>query len=213
MFPPVGALAPAPASITAGGHRRRTPDPEENVLTVRDLMTRDLITVTPTTTLREAAEAMAADHVSGLPVVEAGEAVGVVSATDVLSFAADAPGVEIDRSRAGGVDQIPEGGQWEEGAEPPAYYTDEWEGGAHPIGEKLPDTDRPEWNVLEESHVAEIMTRSLHTVSPGDSVREAARAMLDVRVHRLLVVEDERLIGVISTTDVMEAVAENGIAE
>lgn len=182
------------------------------MLTVRDLMTEDLVTVTPTTTLREAAEAMASDHVSGLPVVEDGEAVGVVSATDVLGFAADAPGAEIDRGREPGLEQIPEGQAWEEGARMPTYYTERWEEEAYSFGEMLPDTDRPEWNVLEENQVAEVMTRSLHTVTAGDSVRDAARAMLDARVHRLLVVEDDRLIGVVSTTDVMEAVAEHGIA-
>lgn len=183
------------------------------MLTVRDVMTEDLVTVTPTTTLREAAEAMSDEHVSGLPVVEDGEAVGVVTATDILSFAADAPGVEIDRGRSGGLEQVPDGQQWEEGAEsaPDAYFTDRWEEETVTFGEMLPDTDRPEWNVLEESQVAEVMTRSLHTISADDGIREAARAMLEARVHRLLVVDDDRLLGVVSTTDVMEAVAERGI--
>lgn len=182
------------------------------MLTVRDVMTEDLVTVTPTTTLREAAEAMASDHVSGLPVVEDGEAVGVVSATDVLAFAADAPGVEIDRGRQPDVERIPDDEAWEEGAKPPSYYTGRWEEETYSFGEMLPDTERPEWNVLEENQVAEVMTRSLHTVPPDETVRGAARAMLDARVHRLLVVEEDRLIGVVSTTDVMEAVAEHGIA-
>ena len=183
------------------------------MLTVRDLMTQELHTVTPTTTLREAAEAMSEEHVSGLPVVEDGEAVGVITATDILSFAADAPGVEIDRLRSSGLDQVPEGEQWEAGGARPSdsFYTQRWEEETFSFGEMVPDTERPEWNVLEEHQVAEVMTRSLHTVSADDGVREAARAMLDARVHRLLVVEDGALLGVISTTDVMEAVAEEGI--
>lgn len=184
------------------------------MLTVRDLMTEELFTVTSTTTLREAAEAMSEEHVSGLPVVEDGEAVGVITATDILSFAADAPGVEIDRTRSTGLEQVPDGRQWEEGAEVPAdaYFTGGWEEEeTFSFGEMLPDTERPEWNVLEEHQVAELMTRSLHTVSADDSVQEAARSMLDSRVHRLLVVEDDHLLGVISTTDVMEAVAKKGV--
>lgn len=187
---------------------------EDNVPTVRDLMTEDLVTVSPTTTLREASEAMSQEHVSGLPVVEAGEAIGVISATDILAFAADAPGVEIDRARGPDLDQVPEDRQWEVGGEtPPAYFTDEWEEWeeAYAFGEMLPDTDRPEWNVLEEHQVAEVMTRSLHTIAADESVQRAARDMLDARVHRLLVVDDDRLVGVISTTDVMEAVAEEGV--
>lgn len=184
------------------------------MLTVRQLMTEDLVTVTPTTTLREAAEAMADEHVSGLPVVEDGEAVGVVSATDILSFAADAPGAEIDRGRDTGLERVPDDRQWNEGARVPSgYFTQEWEEEMYSFGEMLPETERPEWNVLEESQVAAVMTRSLHTISADDGVREAARAMLDARVHRLLVVEDDRLLGVISTTDVIEAVAERGIGD
>lgn len=179
---------------------------------VRDLMTEDLVTVTPTTTLREAAEAMADAHVSGLPVVEDGEAVGVVTATDVLSFAADAPGAEIDRGRDTGMEHVPEDRQWHEAADVPSgYFTQEWEEEMYSFGEMLPETDRPEWNVLEEHQVASVMTRSLHTVSGDEGIQEAARAMLDARVHRLLVVEEGRLLGVISTTDVIEAVAERGL--
>ncbi|MFB6241120.1 MAG: CBS domain-containing protein, partial [Gemmatimonadota bacterium] len=62
-------------------------------------MTDDLVTVTPSYTLREAAEAMAQEHVSGLPVVDDGMAVGVISATDLLGFAAEATG---ERAASGG---------------------------------------------------------------------------------------------------------------
>ena len=51
------------------------------MLALRDIMTADVVTVSPQTTLREAMELLAQRHLSGAPVVSGGELVGVVSAT------------------------------------------------------------------------------------------------------------------------------------
>lgn len=183
------------------------------MLKVRDVMTTDLVTVTPSDTVRDAAEAMSYDHVSGLPVVDGGRAVGVISATDVLAFAADAAGLELERADAPGADRVPAGAQWEEGGALPGGYfgEEEWDEREAYLEEYLPSTDRPEWNVLEETTVAELMTRAVHSIPADAGIREAAREMLDAGVRRLLVVEDGRLVGVVSSTDVMKAVAEHGI--
>jgi CBS domain-containing protein len=55
--------------------------------------------------------------------------------------------------------------------------------------------------------VSEIMTPRPLTVSPDAEVREAAQQMLYAEIHRLFVVEDGRVVGVISTSDIMRAVA------
>lgn len=173
---------------------------EDEVLIVRDLMTDDLVTVGPGYTLREAAEAMADAHVSGLPVVEEGMAVGVISATDLLGFAASESGSPGGPGGRRGGTEIPTG-----------YYTESWpersRGGA-----LLEETDRPEWSALEEHTVGEYMTRALITLAPDATVQEAAATMLGSGVRRLLVVDVDRLVGLISTTDVLDAVAEHGIA-
>ncbi|HEX5963311.1 MAG TPA: CBS domain-containing protein [Gemmatimonadales bacterium] len=62
-------------------------------------------------------------------------------------------------------------------------------------------------DLFEETMVGDIMTRHALTVSPDAEVREAAQQMLYADIHRLFVVEGERVVGVISTTDVMRAVA------
>lgn len=177
---------------------------------VRDVMTTDLVTVTPSDTVRDAAEAMSFDHVSGLPVVDGGRAVGVISATDVLDFAADSMGTELERSGEPGADQVPDGAQWNvAGGLPGGYYGEDWGWEDGYMEHRLPATDRPEWNALEETTVSELMTRAVHSVSADAEVREAARAMLDAGVRRLLVVDaEDRLVGVISSTDVMRAVAQ-----
>ena len=65
--------------------------------------------------------------------------------------------------------------------------------------------------VLEDTSVREIMTPRPYTVTPDEDVREAARQMLYADVHRLFVAEGDRLVGVISTTDIVRAVATNNL--
>jgi CBS domain-containing protein len=61
--------------------------------------------------------------------------------------------------------------------------------------------------LLEDTTVRDIMTRHPLTVPPDADVREAAQQMLYADIHRLFVVDGEHVVGVISTTDLMRAVA------
>jgi CBS domain-containing protein len=61
--------------------------------------------------------------------------------------------------------------------------------------------------VLEETRVSDLMTPRPITVAPETSVQEAARQMLYADVKRLFVAEDGRLVGVLSQTDIVGAVA------
>ena len=71
-----------------------------NRLTVGRVMTRDVITVTEDTPLELAALTMADRHLGGLPVVEGGRVIGIITETDILfGFAellgASEPGVRV----------------------------------------------------------------------------------------------------------------------
>ena len=61
--------------------------------------------------------------------------------------------------------------------------------------------------LLESTLAQDIMTPRPLTIDPEADVRDAAREMLYAEVHRLFVVADTRLVGVISTTDIVRAVA------
>ncbi len=52
----------------------------------------------------------------------------------------------------------------------------------------------------------DIMQRSVVTVSPSDTIAEAAARMVDRHIHRVFVTEGMRLVGVLSTRDIMRAV-------
>lgn len=62
-------------------------------------------------------------------------------------------------------------------------------------------------HVFEDTRVGDIMTPRPATVLPETEVMEAARQMLYLEVHRLFVEDDGQLVGLISQSDIVAAVA------
>lgn len=58
---------------------------------------------------------------------------------------------------------------------------------------------------------SEISTTNIVTVKPSDSVKWAAQKMMQNDVHRLLVVENERMVGMVSVIDIVRLVANSGV--
>jgi len=58
--------------------------------------------------------------------------------------------------------------------------------------------------VLDELTAGQIMTRRVVTVGPTDGVEEAARLMATRKISALPVTEDDRLVGIVTDTDVLE---------
>jgi len=61
--------------------------------------------------------------------------------------------------------------------------------------------------LFENGIVRDLMTSQPKTVGPDDDVREVAQQMLYLDVHRLFVVFDGELVGVISQSDIVRGVA------
>jgi CBS domain-containing protein len=177
-------------------------------LKVRELLSPDVVTLSPEDTLRDAIEVLTNRRVSGAPVLAGNRVVGVVSATDILDFEASNPGVPAER-----VDQMEWGepgapSEWEEADSPAAYYTEMWSDAGADVLQRFQNPQGPEWDVLGEHTVSEVMTQSLQTLEPEADVHEAAAAMLAAGVHRLLVTQGGRLVGILTMTDIVRAVAE-----
>jgi len=141
--------------------------PGGTMLRVKDIMTTDVTSATPDTTLREAIAILADNHVSGVPVVSGGKVVGVFSAADLL-----------------------------------AYITDQNEG---PPSDSL----RHRRTSMDDVTVEELMTRELRSLAPNSTVEQAADFMRENQIHRVLVMDGSRLVGIVTTTDVAKAVAEH----
>ena len=61
--------------------------------------------------------------------------------------------------------------------------------------------------LFENTLVQDLMTPNPASVTSDDDVRQAAQQMLYLDVHRLFVVDDGKLTGVISQSDIVRAVA------
>jgi CBS domain-containing protein len=182
---------------------------------VADLMTRDVITVGPEATLREVASVLATEHIGGVPVVTNESILGVVSATDLVDFDAESPGAPVRKELQGeGFGEVLEEPAWEVEAGEQAvgdYFTGFWEDAGVEVAERFENVGSPEWNVLDEHVASEVMTRAVFSVTPETDVEEAARRMLEADVHRALVLEDDRLVGMLTSQDILRAVAEVGL--
>jgi CBS domain-containing protein len=60
-------------------------------------------------------------------------------------------------------------------------------------------------HLLIKLTVGEIMTRSVITIGPDRPARDGARLMLDHKIGALPVLDDGRLIGIITETDIVRA--------
>ena len=182
------------------------------MLRLANIMTKNVVTATPEMTLREAAELFAANHISGAPVVSGTKVVGVVSSADILAFAASQRGDDADAAREPGI------GTWtgptaddevsSEVLPSASYFTQLWSDASDAVSDRLDNPDGAELDMLDEHTVDEIMSRPLVMLAPTDDVLRAATIMEEKSIHRVIVVEHGELVGIVSTLDIVRAVAE-----
>lgn len=183
------------------------------MLRVKDIMTTDVITLSPEATLADAMELFAHRHVSGAPVVASGRLVGVVSTTDLMMLAASLSGVPTERE-APEIDACDVFAELEadesDNVPSPHYFNDLWDDAGADVTSRFAAEDSPEWNVLREHDVSEAMTRlPLMTLPPTASAEWAADVMRRHKIHRILITEQEQLLGIVSALDIVAAVADH----
>jgi CBS domain-containing protein len=183
------------------------------VATVRELMATDPFTVEPEETLRSAADLLTDGGVSGAPVVSGDKVVGVVTLIDILDF--DAHDVSTPTHRPDLVNPITEGPvddpeSAEEQDPPSRFFVEMWEDAGADTLTRF-ETAGPEWNPLDEHTVSEVMSPVVFSVSPDASLKDAAALMEKRKVHRLLVMEGEQLVGILTAWDIVRAVAHDQV--
>lgn len=153
-------------------------------LTAGDIMSPKVWTVKADTTVRELATMFAEQQISGAPVLgDDGQVVGVVSVSDVAAFACNSAAVAPDRSN-------------------PTFLVRGWE-------ERLNADELRQLRIEDEGLQAQdIMTSAVYSVATSTPVTEVARTMADGHLHRVLVIDDQEVRGIISTLDVLKLVAE-----
>lgn len=186
------------------------------MLSVRDLMSTDVVAVSPELSIRDALELLTERHIGGAPVMTDGRVVGVVTAADLLAFeagTAPAPVEREDQLEVGELAPTLEELEDEETVPPSAFFTEWWTDAGADVVERGRSVAQPEWDVLAERTVAEAMSTSLLWVAPQEPVARAAALMGSREVHRLLVLERGRLVGILTTTDIARAVADGRLSD
>ena len=142
---------------------------------VKDIMTKDVHTVTPDTTAEDAANLMVKHNIGGLPVLERdGKIVGIITESDFL-------GKRVDVPRA--ITSLHELlGQW-------VHHTSLEEILDHAKG--LP--------------VADVMSTDLRLVHPDTSLTALVKKMVDGDLNRVLVCDQNKLVGIVARRDIMRA--------
>ena len=151
-------------------------------LKVRDLMTTQVVTLKPDDTVKKAVIKFALDNVSGAPVVDnRNHLMGILSENDILDLILDYQ----DKLEEDNPDDVmlnyPMDSAMEDG--------------------KLKSISDEISNMV----ISDIMKRTVLTTSPDTTIMEVLRAMIEMKVNRLPVVEKGVLVGIISRGDIIFA--------
>ena len=66
------------------------------------------------------------------------------------------------------------------------------------------------YGVSMDTPVEKIATFPLHTINSNDSILNAAKVMSEKKIRKLAVVEEEKVVGIITSTDLVNQLASKG---
>lgn len=147
---------------------------------VKDVMSKKVITCAPSDVISDVTKKLKKHNISGMPVVERKKVIGVITESNILGL-----------------------------LRTPEYSKDLWLPSPLELIE-VPIRELVEWvktkKALEKignKPVARVMTQHVHTISPEESIEKAAEVMTEHHVNRLPVVEDDKLVGIITRGDII----------
>lgn len=149
-------------------------------ITASQVMTHEVLSASPDWSVDRLVTFLTDHNISGAPVVsEKGVPIGVVSLTDVAR----------------------NGALTERSSNAPPYYRQGLEKvvGRHELAEFHVDFE-------SQTTVGEIMTPVVFSVDEGATVQEVASAMVTGHIHRVLVTRAKKMVGIISSMDLLELV-------
>jgi CBS domain-containing protein len=151
---------------------------EFTALRAVDVMQRELVTVHASDPLREVERVLVDAQISAVPVLDDDlRVLGIVSMRDVVSRYAADHDLPDDADEDSFGDDIDE-------TEPVAYQ-----------------------RLDVEPCAGDVMATDLVSVGPNALLTDVARRMVDNGTHRVLVIDRQRLLGLVSTMDVLRAIA------
>ena len=152
--------------------------------TAADVMTPEVLMVPEDMTVSELADFLTEHEITGAPVVDKrGKAVGVVSVTDI---AAAHSGSELAMNRGPHHEYFRGGEAGVAATEMRGFHVED-----------------------DERQVAEIMTPTIFSVPEETPVSQIARTMIAGRIHRLLVTRREKIVGILTSLDLLRLLCDD----
>ena len=144
------------------------------MLKVKDIMTRDVVTVSPETEILQAAKILLENHINGVPVVDAdGNLVGILCQSDLVAQQKKIP--------------------------TPSLFT--LLDGFIPLT-SLKRIEK-EVRKIAATRVTHAMTPDPLTVQPDATVEEVATLMVNKNFHTIPVMEEDKLVGIVGKEDIL----------
>jgi CBS domain-containing protein len=182
------------------------------MLRLRDIMTTELVTVSPDLSLRDTIELFVKEHVSGAPVVAQHKVVGVVSVSDLIAFVASLPDMPQEDRVDRGWEELESDSESDTEEQPAAaWFVKPGNDEALEIVERFTDAEMrwTERDRFAQHTVAEVMTPDIRALPASTPVDQAADFMRQAAIHRVLVMSNDVLEGIVSMKDISDAVADH----
>jgi CBS domain-containing protein len=146
---------------------------------VRDIMTQNVLTVKKDTSVNEVAKLMGQHDISGVPVVdEAQHVVGIITELDLILR-----NTQLEMPR----------------------FIEVLDWGRIPL--EWPAHARERMRHMLGTHAEDVMTKEVRTIGPDEDVERLAEMMVDQRVNPIPVVEQGKLIGIVSRANLIDMMA------
>jgi CBS domain-containing protein len=144
---------------------------------VRDIMTTEVVVAHPDTSVNHVARLMSGRGISGVPVVEDGKVVGIVTELDLI----------LRNTRL----------------EPPAFF--QLLDARIPL--ETPGHYRERLRHMLGTEARDVMTEEVVTAAPDDDLEALADLMVKRRLNPVPVVDGDRLVGIVSRSDIIAMMA------
>ncbi len=144
------------------------------MLKVKDIMTRELITVSPETEIVHATKLLLENHINGIPVTdETGKLVGILCQSDLIAQQKKLPTPSFFRLLNGLIPMT-----------------------------SMKQIEKQVQKITATT-VAQAMTKNPVTVQPDTSIEEVAALMVDKNFHTIPVMDEGKLVGILGKEDIL----------
>ena len=151
-----------------------------------DIMTKDVICVNPEMKINELDKVFIKQKINGAPVVDENSSlVGVVSKSDIVNY-------DFKKGMHAG------------------SISDYYRSTGIESQQMTEDSIEIDTSSIADTEVKDIMISNVITGNPDDSIHDLAKIMCEKKIHRFVIVEENKVVGIVSTLDLLKVFGKMG---